>query len=131
MADANTMIRCIIGDDQNKIAEFQQIRLEQNIIYALGVIAGVVYVPTKVYQVSREEASNAIQIFLRVKNIVCSSGAITVKALELFANNHLDFVDNVLLAYHQIQGIEIYSYDRKLMNAIRRGDEGKTSIIIL
>ena len=36
MTDANTMIRCIIGDDQNKIAEFQQIRLEQNIIYALG-----------------------------------------------------------------------------------------------
>ena len=115
MADANTMICCII-------------RLEQNIIYTLEVIAEVVYVLTKVYQVSREEASNAIQIFLRAKNIVCSSGAITVKALQLFANNHLDFVDNVLLAYHQIQGIEIYSYDRKLMNAIRRGDEGKTSI---
>ena len=128
MADANTMICCIIGDDQNKIAEFQQIRLEQNIIYTLEVIAEVVYVLTKVYQVSREEASNSIQIFLSAKNIVCSSGAITVKALQLFANNHLDFVDNVLLAYHQIQGIEIYSYDRKLMNAIRRGDKGKTSI---
>ena len=124
MADANTMICCIIGDDQNKIAEFQQIRLEQNIIYTLEVIAEVVYVLTKVYQVSREEASNAIQIFLRAKNIVCSSGAITVKALQLFANNHLDFVDNVLLAYHQIQGIEIYSYVRKLMNSIRGGDVG-------
>lgn len=54
-----------------------------------------------------------------------------VMALQLFANNHLDFVDNVLLVYHQIQGIEIYSYDRKLMKAIRRGDEGKTSIIVL
>ncbi len=86
------------------------------------------YVLTKVYQVSREEARNAIQTFFRAKNIVCSSSAITVKGLQLFVNNHLDFVDNLLLAYHQIQGIEIYSYDRKLMNAFRRGDEGKTSI---
>lgn len=68
MTDANTMIRCIIGDDQNKIAKFQQIRLEQNIIYALGgEIAEVVYVLIKVYQVSREEASNAIQIFLGLR----------------------------------------------------------------
>lgn len=27
MADANTMIRCIIGDDEQKIAELQEINL--------------------------------------------------------------------------------------------------------
>lgn len=40
----NTMIRCIIGDDQEKIHEFQQMRSEQNIVYTLEVIAEVVYV---------------------------------------------------------------------------------------
>ncbi len=55
MADANTMIRCIIGDDEEKIHELQKIRSEQEIVYTLEVIAEVVYVLTKVYQVSREE----------------------------------------------------------------------------
>lgn len=35
MADANTMIRCIIGDDAAKVEELQQIRREQKIIYTI------------------------------------------------------------------------------------------------
>lgn len=88
----------------------------------MEVIAEVVYVLTKVYDVSREDVSEAIQRFLKARNIVCSNGEIVVKSLQLFGENHLDFVDNILLAYHQIRGVTIYSYDRKLINAIRRGD---------
>lgn len=119
MADANTMIRCIIGDDEQKIKELQEIRATQKIIYSMEVIAEVVYVLTKVYDVSRVDASDAIQRFLKAKNIVCSNSEIAIKSLQLFAENHLDFVDNVLLAYHQLRGITIYSYDRKLMNTIK------------
>ncbi len=123
MADANTMIRCIIGDDEQKIKELQEIRATQKIIYSMEVIAEVVYVLTKVYDVSRVDASDAIQRFLKAKNIVCSNSEIAIKSLQLFAENHLDFVDNVLLAYHQLRGITIYSYDRKLMNAIKREEK--------
>lgn len=123
MADANTMIRCIIGDDDKKIKEFQEIRATQKIIYSMEVIAEVVYVLTKVYDVSRVDVSDAIQRFLRAKNIVCSNSEIAIKSLQLFAENRLDFVDNVLLAYHQLRGITIYSYDRKLMNAMKRKEE--------
>lgn len=120
MADANTMIRCIIGDDTQKIQELCLTRSKQKIIYTLEVIAEVVYVLTKVYKVPREEVSNAIQRFLKSKNIVCSNEEITMKSLQLFAENNLDFVDNILLAYHQVRGIMIYSYDKKLMNAVNR-----------
>ena len=122
MADANTMIRCIIGDDEQKIQELQKIRATQKIIYTLEVIAEVVYVLTKVYNVSRRDVSEAIQLFLKARNIVCSNSEITLKSLQLFGENHLDYVDNVLLAYHQLRGIAIYSYDRKLINAIKRED---------
>lgn len=122
MADANTMIRCIIGDDEKKVHELQEIRAAQEIIYTLEVIAEVVYVLTKVYAVSRKDTSNAIQRFLKSKNIVCSNNEITLKTLQLFAENHLDFVDNILIAYHQLRGTIIYSYDRKLMNALKRSD---------
>ena len=122
MADANTMIRCIIGDDDKKIQELQEIRATQKIIYTMEVIAEVVYVLTKVYDVSREDVSEAIQRFLKARNIVCSNGEIVVKSLQLFGENHLDFVDNILLAYHQIRGVTIYSYGRKLINAIKRVD---------
>lgn len=49
---------------------------------------------------------------------------VTLKALQLFGSNKLDFVDNILLAYHQLKGLTIYTYDKKLMNAINRSDTG-------
>ncbi len=97
-------------------------RSTQKIIYTMEMIAEVVYVLTKVYNVSREDASDAIQRFLKARNIVCSNAEIAVKSLQLFGENNLDFVDNVLLAYHQLRGISIYSYDRRLINAMKRGD---------
>lgn len=39
MADANTIIRCIIGDDEKKIEELQTIRQTQKIVYTIEVIA--------------------------------------------------------------------------------------------
>lgn len=112
----------MIGDDEEKIQELQRIRATQKIVYTLEVIAEVVYVLAKVYEVSRKELSDGIQKFLKARNIVCINEKITVRALQLFAENHLDFVDNILLAYHQLHGITIYSYDRKLMKAINRSD---------
>lgn len=126
MADANTMIRCIIGDDEQKIYEFQELRATQKIVYSLEVIAEVVYVLTKVYNVSRKETGEAIQRFLASRNIVCSANEIALKSLQLYAENHLDFVDNVLFAYNQLHGITIYSYDRKLMNAISRSNANQS-----
>lgn len=122
MADANTMIRCIIGDDEQKIRELQEIREKQKILYTLKVIAEVVYVLTKVYNIPRGKSSEAIQHFLKARNIVCKDEEITLKALELSSENNLDFVDNILLAYHQCMGVSIYTYDRKLINAINRSD---------
>lgn len=121
MADANTMIRCIIGDSEQKIQELEEIRSIQKIIYTIEVIAEVVYVLVKVYGIPREETSQAITRFLKSRNIMCKNEEVVIRALQLFAENHLDFVDDVLLAYHQVTGISIYSYDRKLNNAIKRG----------
>ena len=79
MADANTMIRCLIGDDELKINEFQNIRATQRIIYTIEVVAEVVYVLTKVYDVSREDTSSAILRFLKSRNIVCSNNELLSK----------------------------------------------------
>lgn len=76
MADANTMIRCIIGDDEKKIEELQTIRQTQKIVYTIEVIAEVVYVITKVYGVPRKVCSEAILSFMKARNIVCRNGAV-------------------------------------------------------
>lgn len=120
MADANTMIRCIIGDDEKKIEELQTIRQTQKIVYTIEVIAEVVYVITKVYSVPRKACSEAILSFMKARNIVCRNGAVAERALLLYTENTLDFVDNILLAYHQVMGMTIYSYDKKLMKAINK-----------
>lgn len=116
----NTMIRCIIGDDAAKVQELQQIRKEQKIIYTIEVVAEVVYVLTKVYGVTRKQTGDAIIAFIKAKNIVCKNCEIVIRALERFAENSLDFVDNILLAYHELTGVTIYSYDKKLQNAIKK-----------
>lgn len=118
IADANTMLRCIIGDDPHKIAELDQKRKLGPILYPIEVIAEVVYVLIKVYEVSRNDCANAIIQFLNTRNITCTNEKIVFMALNTFPENKLDFIDNVLYAYHMEFDAEIYSYDKKLLKLI-------------
>lgn len=65
------------------------------------------------YKVPRKEVSIVVQQFLRARNIVCVNAQIAIRSLQLFAENRLDFVDNVLLAYTLLMRVRILSRTSK------------------
>lgn len=76
------------------------------------VLAEVVYVLLKVYHVERQEISKVLIIFLNLIEI--NRKDIMIKALEIFADTNLDFVDCILIAYNKTDSVEIFSFDKKL-----------------
>ena len=75
-------------------------------------MAEVVYVLLKVYHVERQEISKVLIIFLN--SIEINRKDIMIKALEIFADTNLDFVDCILIAYNKTDSVEIFSFDKKL-----------------
>ncbi len=41
-------------------------------------------------------------------------------ALDIFSKSSLDFIDTVLCAYAKVKSAQIYTFDRKLLNAIKK-----------
>jgi len=72
-------------------------------------LAEVVYVLLKVYHVERQEISKVLIIFLN--SIEINRKDIMIKALEIFADTNLDFVDCILIAYNKTDSVEIFSFD--------------------
>ena len=78
------------------------------------VIAEVVYVLKGVYNVGRTEIATCISTLLN--EIEIQNKGVMKRALAIYANKNIDFVDCVLIARHQILKDEVFSFDKKLNN---------------
>ena len=41
-----------------------------------------------------------------------------IKAIQIFSESNLDFVDCILIAYHEVEGIAVFTFDKKLSNKL-------------
>ena len=87
------------------------------------VLAEVVYVLLKVYHVERQEISKVLIIFL--DSIEINRKDIMIKALEIFADTNLDFVDCILISYNEIDSTKIFSFDKKLNKRLKNNSQGE------
>lgn len=117
LIDANVILRYLLRDDETmsndaeKIIKFGTCTLPE-------VLAEVVYVLKSVYKVDREEISKAM--FAVLKEIEVEHKMTMIRAIEIFSETSLDFVDCILIAYHEIEGVEIFSFDKKLNKKLHK-----------
>lgn len=111
LIDANAILRYLLNDVENMAAESAQV-IKNGAFTIPEVLAEVVYVLLKVYHVERQEISKVLIIFLN--SIEINRKDIMIKALEIFADTNLDFVDCILIAYNKTDSVEIFSFDKKL-----------------
>lgn len=81
------------------------------------VIAKVIYILKSVYKVNRDEISDAI--FEILKEIDIEHKNTVLKAVEIFSETNLYFVDCILIAYNQVENYKIFSFDKKLNNKLK------------
>ena len=111
LVDANIILRYLLQDDDKMFQESKRI-IENGAEALPEVLAEVVYVLMKVYAVERHEISEALRTML--SEVQVNNSAIIDKALELFGENNLDFVDCILLAYNQVENMSVQTFDKQL-----------------
>ena len=114
LLDANVLLRYFLQDDDKCYAEACDIIGRNTCIVLTNIIQEVVYVLSRpVYQIPRNEIAKAITDSF--KDIYYTDREVIECSLELFNEKpQIDFPDCMLLAYHQLYGIDVATFDQKL-----------------
>ena len=114
IADANIVLRYLLNDTEELEEKATEILEKNEVFLPNEVIAEVVYVLEKVYEVKNDEISDTLKELFEYDNIELSDLALLQAALDLYGNKQLDFVDTLLYAYNKVKGYRIYTFDKKL-----------------
>ena len=118
LVDANVILRYLLDDDP-QFAEKAATILEQGQVHVpFEVMAEVVYVMQGVYKVPRQDISRVLTQFIMLPNLTTNSEPVLKDALRLYADKGLDLVDALLCSYNRIEGVQIETFDRKLIKII-------------
>jgi predicted nucleic-acid-binding protein len=118
IVDANFILRYLLNDNEEQANQAYSV-LSNNTVYLLNeVIAEIVYVLEKVYRIDRDKIRLEMEYLLSCNNIKVANYDLVKDALRKYANSRLDFIDSILYGYAKIENAEIYTFDKKLINAI-------------
>jgi predicted nucleic-acid-binding protein len=114
--DANMILRYLLNDNETMAARAEKYIEESEVYVTIEVIAEVIYVLKGVYSLEKKEISKSIKMFLDL--VKSDDMAVLYMAVDKYEVAGLDFVDCVLYAYNRVKGIEIATFDKKLLRLI-------------
>jgi len=117
--DTNIFIRFLMADDEKLYHETTQIFLDiendnTHAIIIESVFAEIVFVLEKVYKVTRQEIADLLIKILELKGLRRTNVSLYKKALDIYQAKKIDIVDCLLLAFSELNKIELMSYDRDI-----------------
>lgn len=119
IADTNILVRYLTGDDAKAAAKATEI-IRNGVEVIPETIPEVLYVLTSnvLYAIPRLNAAEAVIDLL--DDISIDREIIIRKALNIYGETMLDYVDCLLIAEGLSADTEIVSFDRKLLNELQR-----------
>ncbi len=119
IADTNILVRYLTGDDAKAAAKATEI-IRNGVEVIPETIPEVLYVLTSkiLYAIPRPDAAKAIIALL--DDISIDRETTIRNALNIFGETRLDYVDCLLIAEGLSADTEIMSFDRKLLNELKR-----------
>lgn len=118
VVDANAILSLLLGAEREHFeraqAFFEGVRDGSESAYVpAAVLAECAYVLTRVYRVARSEVAVKLLGLLDYRGLTSEPEA--RRALELYRDRNVDFVDALVAATAQEQGWKIFSFDRDLL----------------
>lgn len=111
LIDANVILRYFLNDNEDMAIEAEYV-IKNGAVTLPEVLAEVVYVLRNVYKVEKQ---NIVDTLLDVLNEIEIEHYETIlRSVNIFAETNLDFVDCILIAYNEVEKIEVFSFDKKL-----------------
>ena len=119
IADTNIIVRYLTGDDEKAAARATEI-IRDGVEAIPETIPEILYVLTSktLYAIPRSAAAEAVLALL--DDISVERKEIIRQALTIYGETRLNYVDCLLIAEGASPGTEIISFDRKLLNEMRR-----------
>jgi predicted nucleic-acid-binding protein len=118
IVDANIILRYLLNDHDELSTKATDIIEENDVFLPNEIIAEVVYVLKKVYEVKNDEICYTLLDLFKYKNILVDDFEILEESLLLFSRKNIDFVDTLLYAYNKVKGYKIFTFDKKLNKLI-------------
>ena len=119
--DANVLLRYLL-DDISEQAEKAEAILANGAFVTTEVLAEVVYVLGGIYKMPRKEICGILTSLINM--VRCDKPDVVKTGLAIFGKGKLDFVDCVLAAHHQVQGVAVATFDKDLQRTLDRIDHG-------
>lgn len=114
IVDANVVLRYLLKDHEIFYPKSKQIIEQKEVHIPTEVVAEIVYVLEKVYEVPKSEISNALSELLTYPNVATSDTLVLNESLEIFKNETIDFVDSLLVSYFLVKDYVVHSFDKKV-----------------
>jgi len=113
--DANIVLRFLLADNKEMFEVANKI-MHKNVYLSNEVMAEIIYVLEKYYKFKRKIIFEKIYSLMNADNVFNFDKQFVLKALEIYNDSRLDFVDCLLCAYSEID--EIATFDKKLLKCI-------------
>lgn len=116
LLDANAALRYLLGDNAEMAAKTKE-AIEFGAFLLPEVLAEIVYVLRGVYDVPRSELAKKTNAFL--DEVECDHPAVLRNAMSRFGSTKLDFIDCLLIAYHDELGDSVITFDKDMLKCLR------------
>ena len=120
LIDTNIIIRYLLSDHDELSPKANDIIINNHVIYLHAVIYEVIHVLYSVYKMDRVAISDLLTALFIDEIIDSEDRSVVLKALSVFKETSMDFIDCLLIARHMIYKDSVQSFDKKLNNYIIR-----------
>ena len=124
LLDTNYILRFLLKDDEEMYQKAKTIITGNRCFIDNAVLAEVVFVLLKVYKVPKSDIRNTLEKFISFGNIILNSKDTIMRALKIFDESNLDFVDAILCATSREYSVK--TFDKKLNTCIKNYKHNKS-----
>ena|SRR3990170_4649245 len=115
LLDTNLIIRFLVDDDPQKVSRVERLLKNKDNTNILldTIVAEIIWVLSSYYSLKKTEVIEKIRALIHVDTIECNAVLIN-KALSLWEENNISYIDSYLAAVASLGNISLFSYDDKL-----------------
>ena len=115
LIDTNLIIRFLVNDDPQKVSQVERLlkdKSNKNVLLDT-VVAEIIWVLLSYYSIEKEEIVEKVRALIHVETIECNAFLIN-RALTIWENNIISYIDAYLAAVAELGNMTLYSYDKRL-----------------
>ncbi len=114
LIDTNLIIRFLVNDDPTKVLKVEKLLKDKNNKNVLldTIIAEIIWVLTSYYSLNKSDIVEKVRALIHVETIECNAFIIS-RALSLWEENNISYIDAYLASVAELGNMNLYSYDQK------------------